>query len=250
MSDLADLVQLLRKMGHDMRVPLNTMTSTSDMLAGGMYDPLTPKQARAVTRLQRNTYRLLAILNDSLTYIRADASDITPTHQPFHAHERLHEWTQEFKTLAEEKHLSFGLHIAESVPDTLVGDETLVARIVHALLWNALSFTSQGSFNLSSDWTIEQGWRLLIKDTGAGIPESDIPHIFEPFWRGEERPQTQTAGAGLGLPLARSLARMMGGDVTLQQTGHEGSLFCVMFPFQTTSSSNSEISKTSAQAPD
>ena len=73
MPESALFIQLLRKMAHDMRVPLNTIISTSDMLLQGTYDPLTARQEKAVVRVQRNNHRLLAILDDFMTYIKADA---------------------------------------------------------------------------------------------------------------------------------------------------------------------------------
>ena len=71
-----DYLQLLRKMGHDMRVPLNTLISTGDMLVDGVYDPLTSKQAKAALRMQRNNRRLLAMLDDFMTYVKAYAGDL------------------------------------------------------------------------------------------------------------------------------------------------------------------------------
>ncbi len=86
------LISLLRKLGHDMRVPLNTIMSTGDMLAEGIYDPLTPKQARAITRLQRNNYRLLAILDDFITYVKAESGEIMVNPKPFDPRQMLGEW--------------------------------------------------------------------------------------------------------------------------------------------------------------
>ena len=83
MQDTTSLIQLLRKMAHDMRVPLNTIISTGDMLAEGVYDPLTAKQAKAITRLQRNNVRLLAILDDFIAYVKADAGEMVLANKVF-----------------------------------------------------------------------------------------------------------------------------------------------------------------------
>jgi signal transduction histidine kinase len=224
------IIQLLRKMGHDMRVPLNTLISTSDMLVQGVYDPLTPKQAKAASRLQRSSYRLLAILDDFVTYVKAETGDLTLTPKPFDPRVQLETWCGTVRPAAEEKGLTLHVTTSEDVPEAVNGDEAMLKRVVEALVWNAVSFTVTGEVRVSSDWAASGEWRISVQDSGPGIPESDLPHIFEPFWRGEERPQVPTAGAGLGLPVARALARLMGGNVSLKETGSGGSRFYVEIP--------------------
>lgn len=236
MLDMSEIIQLLRKMGHDMRVPLNTLISTSDMLVEGTYDPLTPKQAKAAARLQRNSRRLLAILDDFVTYVKADAGDLELTPKAFAPALRLEDWCNQVRAAAEEKGLSLHLKPAEGVPASLNGDETLISRMVLALLWNAVSFCHQGEINVFCDWTPEQEWLITVQDSGPGISEKDLPFIYEPFWRGEERPQVPTAGAGLGLPLALALAKTMKGELILKQTGTQGSTFCLQLPLEKTQS--------------
>jgi signal transduction histidine kinase len=225
-------IQLLRKMGHDMRVPLNTLISTTDMLVEGAYDPLTPKQSRAAVRLQRNSRRLLAILDDFVTYMKADAGDLLLTPTAFDPRERLKAWCDQVRSAADEKQIALNLIVAETVPASLVGDESIISRIVLALLWNALAYTTRGEIRLTAEWTPDQEWLVCVQDTGAGILPEDLRYIFEPFWRGVERPQMPTAGAGLGLPLSLALAKLMGGTLVLKQTGALGSMFCVTLPLQ------------------
>jgi signal transduction histidine kinase len=229
MLEKSDILHLLRKMGHDMRVPLNTIISTGDMLIQGTYDPLTPKQEKAVMRVQRNNYRLLAMLDDFMTYIKADAGELTLNPKPLDPRSQLSEWSDPVRQACEEKGIVFRLIIADQVPMLLTADETAVKKIIQALLWNALAHTSVGEIQVTSDWTAERQWLIAVKDSGSGIADSDLPHIFEPFWRGEARPQLPTAGAGLGLPLSLALAKLMGGDLTVQGTTG-GSHFCVRVP--------------------
>lgn len=227
-----EYVQLLRKMGHDMRVPLNTLISTSDMLVDGAYDPLTPKQEKAALRLQRNNRRLLAILDDFLTYIKAETSDLVLTPTSFDPRAQLDVWCAPVRKITEEKGIALNLSISDSVPALMTGDETALKRILQALLWNSVAYTSHGEIQVSSDRTAKQEWRISVKDSGSGISESDLTHIFEPFWRGEERPQLPTAGAGLGLPMALALVKLMGGSLSLQETTTQGSVFCVELPME------------------
>lgn len=232
MLETSGIIQLLRKMGHDMRVPLNTLISTSDMLIEGTYDPLTPRQTKAITRLQRNNRRLLAILDDFITYVKADAGELDLNPKPFSPCQRLEAWCGQVNPTVHEKGLTLSLSVSENVPEALVGDETLLSRMALALLWNAVAFSDQGEIHVTCDWTPDQEWLLSVQDGGPGIPDDDLPHIYEPFWRGEARPQVPTAGAGLGLPMALALANTMGGKLFLKQTGAQGSVFCLQVPLQ------------------
>jgi len=226
MSEDTKLIQLLRKMGHDMRVPLNTIISTGEMLLGGAYDPLTPKQDKAVTRMQRNNMRLLAILDDFVSYVKADAGELDLNPKPFDLRAQMTSWCAPLRSAAEEKGLALHIEISADVPATITADEALVKRIVQALLWNAVSYTAKGEIHVTVEWTTAPEYFIRIKDTGSGITSAHVPQIFEPFWRGEQRPQMPTANAGLGLPLALALAKLMGGTVTLQETSPSGSTFC------------------------
>jgi signal transduction histidine kinase len=231
-TDISEYVLLLRKMGHDMRVPLNTMISTSDMLTDGVYDSLTPKQAKAAVRLQRNSRRLLAILDDFMTYIKADVGDLVLSSKPFDPRTNLEAWCDPVRPIADEKGVALHLITSETVPALLTGDEAFIKRTVQALLWNAAGYTSEGEINVTSDYSSKHEWVISIKDNGSGISEDDCPHIFEPFWRGEERPQFPTAGAGLGLPMSLALAKLMGGTLLLVDTSAQGSHFCLQIPME------------------
>ncbi|MCK6578770.1 MAG: HAMP domain-containing histidine kinase [Anaerolineae bacterium] len=224
------LVGMLRQMGHDMRVPLNTILSTADMLHEGMYDPLTPRQKKAVDRLQRNSQRLLAMLDDFLTTIKANAGDLTLKPERFDPRALVEAAAEKVRPFAADKGLTLRASTGAAVPARLLGDEKAITRALLALLWNAVAYTAAGEVALLAEWTADAAWTVAIRDTGRGITEDERPHLFEPFWRGEERPQIPTASAGLGLPLARALCEAMGGRLMLETTSAEGSTFRLYLP--------------------
>jgi len=224
------LIDLLRKMGHDIRAPLGSVISTSDMMAEGVYEALTPKQVRANERIRRNSRRALAILDDFITYVKAETGDIDLDARPFDPQLSLSEWGSQVESAAAEKGLALYLNTSDCVPPLLMGDATAIGRAILPLLWNAVIYTAAGGVWVESNWSEPGLWTISVRDSGAGIASENIPHLFEPFWRGEERPQVTTAGAGLGLPLALSLVKLMHGRVFLQQTGAQGSIFCVEIP--------------------
>lgn len=224
------LIELLRKMGHDIRAPLGSVISTVDMMAEGVYDPLTPKQVRANERVRRNSRRVLAILDDFVTYVKAEAGQINLTAKPLDPRANLSEWCGQIQSTCEEKGLVLHVTTNECVPSHFIGDVTVIGRAVLPLLWNAVSFTSEGGIWVDSDWSDGQGWSISVRDSGMGIPADHVPNIFEPFWRGEERPQVASAGAGLGLAVSLSLIHLMKGQLILERTGPQGSTFRLHFP--------------------
>lgn len=227
---LDTLIELLRKMGHDMRAPLGSIISTVDMMAEGVYDPLTPKQVRANERLRRNSRRVLAILDDFVTYVKANARQIDVTVTSFDPRTSLAEWCKHIQPTCEEKGLTLQVTTRDSVPSCLMGDAALIGRAVVPLLWNAVAFTASGGIRVESGWSEGQGWQIHVHDSGPGISADQAPHIYEPFWRGDERPQVASAGAGLGLPVSLAVAHLMKGQLTLEQTGPQGTTFRLEIP--------------------
>src|SRR5687767_3268427 len=227
------LIQLIRHLGHDIRAPLGSLISTTDMLAAGVYDPITEKQAKAVERMRRTGQRTLAILDDFVTYVKASSGELPLASKAFQPRALLETCCAQVRDAAEKKGLAVSLETDASVPESLSGDESVIKRIVLPVLWNAAAFTTSGEIRVVSSWDAGgAGWSVTVRDTGSGISADEAPHIFEPFWRGIERPQVPTAGAGLGLPVAQALAHQMNGSLLLKETGPSGSTFQLDFPLK------------------
>jgi signal transduction histidine kinase len=108
-------------------------------------------------------------------------------------------------------------------------DARMIQRLLSNLLDNAIKYTSAGG-RVEVSLLQAEGWgaTLMVKDTGIGISAGDLPRIFERFYRGDQ--SRSKAGTGLGLSLARAIARAHGGDITVESRRHEGSLFAVTLP--------------------
>lgn len=224
------LTELIRKLGHDMRAPLGSIISTSEMMGEGFYDPLTAKQQRANDRIQRNSQRVLAMLDDFVLYVKAQEGQLDLNPKPFEPRACLADWGKQVSATAEKKGLTLHLTTYEQVPANLLGDFAVIGRAVMPLLWNAVSFTAQGDVWVDSDWTEDQTWVIKVRDTGSGISPENVTNIFQPFWRGEERPQIATAGAGLGLAVAQALSNALKAKLTLEHTDSKGSTFMLALP--------------------
>ncbi|MBK8024662.1 MAG: HAMP domain-containing histidine kinase [Chloroflexi bacterium] len=236
------LLELLRRMAHDVRSPLASVISTLDMLAEGVYEPLNAKQTRANERARRASRRTLAILDDFITYVKADAGQIDVKEQAFDPRSALSAWCGALEETCRVKGVTLHVTTDYDVPKTLFGPAEIIVRAVQPVLWNAATFTMRGSVSVESSWTRANGtWHITVRDTGPGIPAEHQPHLFEPFWQGDERPQAvsmpsgapavTSAGAGLGLAVADALTRLLNGWISLGKTGPTGSTFRLQFPF-------------------
>jgi two-component system capsular synthesis sensor histidine kinase RcsC len=232
--DFANLVRLLRQMAHDMRGPLGVLSITADMFVQGGYGELNPKQERAAKRMQRASNRILALLDDFMAYVKAEAQQLPLEIAPFNPQALLANLRETVLSEAQAKNLAVRLVDGESLPPILCGDAALIRRVVLALLWNAINFSDQGQITVRSGWVAAScTWAIEICDEGRGIAQESAPHIFEPFWQGVERPSSPTSGFGMGLAMAQALTRVMGGQLALETTGPKGSAFCVRLPLRT-----------------
>ncbi len=216
----------MRQMAHDMRGPLGTLTGTSELLAQGVYGELTEQQARANERIQRNSARLVALLDDLMLYVKAQCGQLAPRAVPFEPRALLDSLREQATVQITGKGLTLHWMVADDMPEKLVGDSDLVSRAVLALLTNAIGFTESGAVWMHSGWADGQ-WVITVRDSGPGISPDDQRRLFEPFFRGEKRPQMPSSGFGLGLPVAAALANLMHGQVVLERTGPTGSTFCL-----------------------
>ena len=132
-----------------------------------------------------------------------------------------------FQSPAEDK----GLKLVCKAPEkfSIYGDMRLIQRMIANLIDNAIKYTlSSGSINVDIGTKDNQSALIAVKDTGIGISEQDLPHIFERFYRCD--PSRSQAGTGLGLSFARAVARAHNGDITVTSKPNKGSTFTVIIP--------------------
>ncbi len=248
--DFSRLVQLMRQMAHDMRGSLEVLSMTTDLFVQGGYGELNPKQERAAKRMRRANNRIFALLDDFMAYVKAEAQQLPLEIAPFDPRALLTALRDTVLSEAQAKNLAVRLVDGESLPPVLCGDATLIRRVMLALLWNAIVFSDQGEISLHSSWvTATSTWILKVSDQGSGIAPEHVTHIFEPLWRGNERPQSPTSGYGVGLAMALALTRVMSGQLILEKTGPEGSVFCLHLPLHTALTPISSEAQTACAPP-
>lgn len=225
-------VEFVAGVSHELRTPLAAICAAGDNLAAGVVTDSTT--ARAYGRVVRDEGRRLAemverVLDLAGTYSghrkgRLEDVDVEPI---------LAECVASLEPLARERGLGMESAIRGSLP-RVRGERSALRRAVSNLLQNAILHGGDGGLvALSAEWSGPQGQRKIrikIEDRGRGIPAAEVPHLFEPFFRGAEAVSSQTRGSGLGLSLVKRIADAHGGAVEVTTAPGRGSAFTLVLP--------------------
>jgi two-component system sensor histidine kinase ResE len=197
-----------------------------------VYGELTAKQREVTRTLEaqaRGLGRLVKQLLD-VTRFQAGGGRIEP--RPMDLGQFLGEMENAFHVLAVQRGVRFIVTRHEEMPEQVVWDRDRMSEVLGNLLSNAFKFTARGGeVELSAD-PAEDGVLLHVRDTGAGIPPDQLPHIFEKFFQADNQRSASQEGTGLGLSIAREIVRAHGGDLSVESTVEVGTTFTIVMPLQ------------------
>ncbi|MDQ6888500.1 MAG: ATP-binding protein [Gemmatimonadota bacterium] len=218
----------LAVMSHELRTPLNAVLGYADLLLMGVPTSLLADQVQSVERIRTAARHLLELIDEVLSYARLEAGweqvNVDVTDIPA----LVDDVAALIVPLAQARSLRFGVDVGH-LPDTVRADAPKVRHILVNLLSNAVKFTEEGGVTLVVRAT-DGELVFEIRDTGIGIPRDALERIFDPFWQVEQSRRRRVGGSGLGLSVARRLARLLGGDVTVRSTQGAGSIFVLSLP--------------------
>src|SRR5690606_13619605 len=218
----------LAVMSHELRTPLTAIMGYAELIRNGVLGEVNEKQAWHLERLLVSARHLLQLIDEILVFTRAEAGREQVRNERVDQANVVNEVGRRIEPLAREKGLEFIVHVAAE-PVLIELDRGKVRQVLMSLLSNAVKFTSRGVVELNAE--LEDGQAVFrVRDTGPGIRPEHIEDIFDPFWQAEQATTRTQGGAGLGLSLARRLARLLGGDITVESTLGEGSTFTVRVP--------------------
>jgi len=215
---------------HELRTPLNAILGYSEMFKEAVYGPMNEKQVNMAERIMKNTTRLLGLINDLLDQAQMEAGKLTiqmGTVKPSELLEALHGLMD--KTAAD-KNIRLTSEIDPNLPDTLNGDAARLQQILVNLVNNAIKFTDQGSIRVRLFHPDENRWGIVVSDTGTGIPQSELPHIFDTFRQVDGAATRVHGGFGLGLSIVKQLVNIMNGEIEVQSLVGEGTTFIITLP--------------------
>ncbi len=218
----------LAVMSHELRTPLSAVLGYAELLADGITGPVSEAQKEQLGRIKACAGQLLGLIDEILAFARleADREDVRLDTVELGAMTRVAAALVEPRAV--EKGLAFAVELP-SPPITLETDPGKVGQILVHLLSNAIKFTTEGSVRLLVRVTDRQAY-FEVSDTGVGIAMAHRDRIFERFWQVESPSTRAASGTGLGLTVARRLARLLGGDIEVESTEGEGSTFTLRLP--------------------
>lgn len=238
----------IARVSHELRTPLHAINGLASVLIDGIP---APDRADHLQTILSSGESMLELINDILDFVRPDSEGITLHNEPIDLHRLLAQVAAMFVTMASQKTISLRLEIADAVPQWVLGDQLRIRQILQNLVSNAVKFTNAGSVTITAfvaehaDDCVFQPINLCVIDTGTGIPEAEFDNLFTPFFQLNDAVSVNR-GTGLGLPISKMLAELMGGKIRIDSAQGEGSRFCAELmlepaPQQGSAASNSAI---------
>lgn len=221
-----------RNMSHDMRTPLNAIIGLTQ-LGRRKFDGMEEVQS-FLGKIEGSSRQLLNLINDILDMSRMEQGKVALNHEQFDLGQCLGQCLDMFRVQAdqEEKKLETELKIEDTL---LFGDPFRLTQVLNNLLSNAFKFTPPGGTISVGVAQISRGefskYRITVRDTGEGMSEDFLPHLFEPYVREERFSVRKTVGTGLGMSITKSLVTQMNGEIHVSSELGKGTVFTVVIPF-------------------
>jgi len=220
--------EFLASMTHELRTPLAAIVSYMEVLEAEMVGPVAPLQKSYLGRVKTAAGHLITIIGEILTFSRIEAGKEEISVQLLDAAAVARGVGELFEPQALQKGIALTVATDEG-PVPLGTDETKLRQILINLVGNAMKFTDAGTVTLRL--TVAGGHATFdVVDTGPGITASDLTRIFDPFTQADQSLRRSKGGTGLGLPVSRRLAHLLGGDLSVESTPGRGATFTLRLP--------------------
>lgn len=224
----------LAHMSHEIRTPLTAISGIAEILYNNM-DNFNQRQKDLISTLLTSTKSLKELVTDILDFSKIEKGEIEFDDQYFPLTELISEVISMMAVPANEKSISFRVTDDDVKNIEYFGDKARMRQILVNLIGNAIKFTDEGTVSLLVKKETVKDIDVLnfyIQDTGIGINNDALENIFEEFRQGDNSVSRKYGGTGLGLPISRNLATLMGGDIRVESTEGLGSVFILSLPMK------------------
>jgi signal transduction histidine kinase len=216
---------------HELRTPLTLLLAPLESLLHRFNRSLDEETRSMLVTMHSNGMRLLKLINDLLDLVRLESGRMEVKHEPLEVAEFVKGLASAARQVAEDKRLRLET-VVDPALGSVLGDRDKLEKIVLNLMFNALKFTPAGGrVELRAEKRGED-FVLTVTDTGMGISEKNLPHVFDRFWQADGSSKRKYQGVGIGLALVKELVEIQGGKATVQSQEGKGTKFTVTLPYQ------------------
>jgi PAS domain S-box-containing protein len=216
----------MANMSHEIRTPMNAVIGMTSLLLDD--ETLNPEQRDFTETIRMSGDALMVIINDILDFSRMQEDKVILEDQPFDLGNCVEEALDLVACKASDKDLNLAYTIDKSVPNVIIGDPNRLRQILSNLLSNAVKFTENGEIKLSvsgQDLNSTSEIHFAVQDTGIGISQDEMDHLFIPFSQVDAAATCNYGGTGLGLAISKNLVELMEGEIWAESEPGKGSTF-------------------------
>jgi len=221
--------EFISVVSHELRTPLTSIKNAVNIILGGTAGEITQNQEKFLSLASRNIDRLAGIINDLLDLSKLEAGKVEMRFQEVDLNEPLDTVISSLRPQAENKSITISKEISVDLPK-IYGDEDKIEQIFTNLINNAIKFTPDGGSIKTSARPLDDFIEISVKDTGIGIPEKELDHVFDKFHQISGSLTRKTGGTGLGLPITKRLIEAHKGEIRVESEVGKGSKFIFTLP--------------------
>jgi signal transduction histidine kinase len=220
----------LASVTHELRTPIHGVQGLADLVASGVYGPVTDKQKEATASIKRSAQGLLQLIDDLLALVRADVGRLEIQAGPIALRETVDQVVASVQWMLGTKRLTLATEVDDPGEQAILSDRRLIGHILVNLVANAAKFTPAGGRVIVRARVSGGDLVLEVSDNGIGIAPEKLEEIFEAFRQGDGSDERHYGGVGLGLALVKRLCDLLGGVVDVESEVNVGSTFTVRLP--------------------
>jgi signal transduction histidine kinase len=225
--------EFLGVISHELRTPLNVIMNCSEALKMGVFGEITPEHEKGTEKIRIQANHLLSLINGILEITKMETGGASLNLEHIDLNALSSELESDYAMVSKEKNLAVNWHVPGNLP-AVTCDRIKLRQVIINLVNNAIKFTDEGSVDIAFQSIADEPFfEISVADTGIGMDEEFLPHIFDKFRQIDNSTTRNYAGTGLGLYLVKGFLTLLGGSIEVKSKIGEGTIFTVRIPVRT-----------------